>query len=346
MPRSCRSRSPAKRKPASGAPEPCQVVPGEALPVSRQAAALRSGEGPPHDPLAGRNRETLRVPRLLRGLDPVFGEARLPEPRPRLRPGTPAVGESPRQGRRQRDHVRRAVLVLHTHGMHLHAIGDPSTPAAARRLRPWPSCRCHGRSGRRSPQSSLAGCRSRPPSAPSPCLGASPRAPGTGSAPSSAHRRAFGRGTGAGRSNATGNGAEAPAVGAPWREPAGRRPPLFADPLCEGAPSAPARAASAGSPPIHRRRLRADGRPASCKGDGHRRPRGLAVPFHGCSGANAPVPSRAQFSMTPTFRPGSERSAMPNCRKKDVRIRSREGEHSCRKSAYRNPKATRQICKP
>jgi len=45
MPRSRRSRSPAKRKPAGGAPEPRQGVSGETLPVLRQAAAPRSGEG-------------------------------------------------------------------------------------------------------------------------------------------------------------------------------------------------------------------------------------------------------------------------------------------------------------
>jgi len=50
-------------------------VPGEALPILRQAAAPRPNEGSLHD------------------LDRVLGEARLPEPRPRLRPGTPAVGE-------------------------------------------------------------------------------------------------------------------------------------------------------------------------------------------------------------------------------------------------------------
>jgi len=102
-----RSRSPAKRKPAGGEPEACQGVPGEALPLIRQAPP-RPGEDPLHD------------------LDRILGEARLPEPRPRLRPGTPSpVGESLRQGPRRSDHVGCAVAVLHTGGMHLHGDRPP-----------------------------------------------------------------------------------------------------------------------------------------------------------------------------------------------------------------------------
>jgi len=154
-------------------------------------------------------------------------------------------------------------------------IGDNSTPVTARRLRPWPSCSRHSPAGRRSPWFR------RPPLPPASSARrrASSRAAGAGSAHSSAYCRTASLGAGDGRPIRARIPAEAPVTGTPWREHAGRHPPLPADLRKAGGPFAPARAISARRSLAPRRRLCAGVRPASRKGGGFRCPKARRLPF-------------------------------------------------------------------
>jgi len=165
------------------------------------------------------NRKALRVPRLLHHLDQVFREARLPEPRLQLRPGTTAVRESPRQGRACFSAASIASGApprsCKPAGCTFMAVGEPSTSATARRLRPLvflPPSQPDG-----PPLSAVFTDRlSITPAVGSGFLPAPFLAPpGDDSASASARRRAASRETGAGRSNGAGIQTEAPAVGAP-----------------------------------------------------------------------------------------------------------------------------------
>jgi len=163
--------------------------------------------------------------------------------------------------------------------------GDrPSLDARhGRRLRPWSSCLRHGRSGRCFRRFSPTGCRSRPPSAPATCRPLPSQGPAGGSEPSSAHRRSASQGTGAGRSNGAGPGESA----LRWRPVARTRRTASAASRGSAARGHPIRPCTGGVGPTISRSSSAVAYGRSSGRLQRRRAssQGMAIPFHGCSGA-------------------------------------------------------------